>query len=387
MKIAVIGLGYVGLANSLALAQNHEVFAYDIDKKRIELLKQGKSPIQEKGINDFLQRKLHIKFTKNFDEAVANAEYILIATPTDYDSGKNYFDTSSVDGTIDRTLKTNPHAKFIIKSTVPVGYTEELRQKYRTKNIIFSPEFLREGKALEDVIAPTRIIVGDKSTIGKKIARIFLDAASKPEPPVLLTASTEAEAIKLFANTYLAKRIAFFNELDTYAIHKNLNPTDIITGVCLDPRIGNHYNNPSFGYGGYCLPKDTKQLLANFANIPNNLIAAIVESNKTRKEFIAQQIMNKNPRTVGIYRLAMKSGSGNFRESSILDIIKILKNATTDVIIYEPILSDSEFSDCKVEKDLAKFKAASDLIVANRMEKGLLDVTEKVYTRDLFGDN
>lgn len=383
MKIAVVGLGYVGLSNAIALSQKNNVIAYDIDSKKITLLKNGKSPIKEEMIEEYLKNEnLDITFTANFHD-ILSAEVIIIATPTDYDSEKNYFNTKSIEHTIEK-IGDLSNKSVIVKSTVPVGYTVELSEKYNTENIIFSPEFLREGCSLEDVINPSRIVVGDKTERGQRIAHLF-KSVTHNNSRIILTDPSEAEAIKLFANTYLANRIAFFNELDTYAIMKGMNTKDIIEGVCADERIGNYYNNPSFGYGGYCLPKDTKQLLANYSDVPNDLISAIVESNKTRKEFIVNQIVSKNPKTIGIYRLIMKAGSDNFRTSSIFDIIAGIKGAGIHVIVYEP--SIEEYDDFEIMNNLEKFKSESDLIVANRMADELTDVKEKIYSRDLYGEN
>lgn len=386
MKVSVIGLGYVGLANALLLSQNEEVIAYDIITKKIEKLKKGQSPIADPEIEDFLNKDdLNIKFTTSFEKTVECGDYIIIATPTDYDEKKNYFDTSTVEDVISKAIKINPNSTFIIKSTVPVKFTEEMKQKFHTENIIFSPEFLREGKALKDNLYPSRIIIGEQSARGKEVADMFLRNTVKKDAPVLLTNDTEAEAIKLFSNTYLALRIAYFNELDTYAESRGLSTKQIIEGVGLDPRIGTHYNNPSFGYGGYCLPKDTKQLRANYDKVPNNIINAIVESNTTRKDFITEQIINKNPKVVGVYRLTMKANSDNFRYSSIQSVMKRLRADGVDVIIYEPTIKDDYFKKNKVVNNLEKFKESSDIIIANRFDQELSDVNEKVYTRDLFG--
>lgn len=385
MKVSVFGLGYVGLANALLLSQNDEVIAYDIVEKKIESLSDSKSPIIDKEIEEFLVRKdLNIKFTNDFEMAVLSSEYLIIATPTDYDENKNYFDTSTVEDVMRKALSIKPDSIFIIKSTIPVGYTTELRKKFETKNIYFSPEFLREGKALYDNLNPSRIIVGDQSETGRKIANLFLRNTLSKDSPVLLTDSTEAEAIKLFSNTYLALRVAFFNELDTYAESRGLNTKQIINGVGLDPRIGAHYNNPSFGYGGYCLPKDTKQLLANYEDVPNNLIAAIVEANTTRKNYIANKILSYKPNIVGIYRLTMKSNSDNFRYSSIQGVISRLKAEGIRIIVFEPTLEKSEFYGSEVITNLSEFKKESDVIVTNRFDGNLLDVESKVYTRDIF---
>lgn len=386
MKISIFGLGYVGLSNALLLSQKEQVKAYDIVDKKIDMLQNGLSPIVDKRVIDFLKRDdLNLEFIKNFADAVKFCDYLIIATPTDYDEKKNYFNTSKVEDVIERALAIKPNVTFIIKSTVPVGYTEELKEKYGTENIIFSPEFLREGRALYDNLHPSRIIVGECSERGQEIANMFLENAHDKDVPVLLTHSTEAEAIKLFSNTYLALRVAYFNELDTYAESRGLNTKQIIEGVGLDPRIGTHYNNPSFGYGGYCLPKDTKQLRANYEDVPSNIIGAIVEANSTRKDFIAEQILTKNPKVVGIYRLTMKSDSDNFRYSSIQGIMKRLKAKGIEVVVFEPTLNEEEFFHSKVIKDYEKFKDISDIIVSNRFEPELQEVEEKVYTRDIFG--
>lgn len=385
MNISVFGLGYVGLANTLLLAQTEHVMAYDIVSEKINILKKQQSPLDDREIYDFLkQDDLDVEFTQNFDEAVDFGDFLIIATPTDYDEKKNYFNTSTVEDVIEKALAIRPDATFIIKSTVPVGYTEELKEKYETDNIIFSPEFLREGRALYDNLHPSRIIVGECSDRGQEVADMFLENAYDKDVPVLLTHSTEAEAIKLFSNTYLALRVAYFNELDTYAESRCLNSKQIIEGVGLDPRIGSHYNNPSFGYGGYCLPKDTKQLRANYEDVPSNIIGAIVEANTTRKDFIAEQILAKDPKVVGIYRLTMKANSDNFRYSSIQGVMKRLKAKGIEVVVFEPTLEDEEFFKSKVIKDFEEFKNISDVIVSNRFEPELHAVEEKVYTRDIF---
>lgn len=388
MNISVFGLGYVGLANALLLSQTEHVKAYDIVNEKVNLLRQRKSPLEDKEIHEFLKRDdLNIEFTNDFEDAVKYADYLIIATPTDYDEVKNYFNTSTVEKVIEKALEIRPDATFIIKSTVPVGYTLDVKARFNTENIIFSPEFLREGKALYDNLYPSRIVVGEVSDRGKEIAAMFKDSCIKEEVPVLLTHSTEAEAIKLFSNTYLALRVAYFNELDTYAESRGLDSRQIIEGVGLDPRIGSHYNNPSFGYGGYCLPKDTKQLRANYEDVPSNIIGAIVEANTTRKDFIADQIIAKKPKVVGIYRLTMKANSDNFRYSSIQGIMKRIKAKGIEVVVYEPTLDAAEFYHSRVIKDFDEFKDLSDVIVTNRFEEILKDVENKVYTRDIFGDN
>jgi UDPglucose 6-dehydrogenase len=362
------------------------VRAYDILENKIDMLKNNQSPLDDKEVYEFLKRQdLDIEFTSDFQDAVRSADYLIIATPTDYDEKKNYFNTSTVEDVIERALKIRSDAVFIIKSTVPVGYTLELQEKFNTKNIIFSPEFLREGKALYDNLYPSRIVVGENSNRGREIANLFKKNAYKENVEVLLTNPTEAEAIKLFSNTYLALRVAYFNELDTYAEVRGLDSKQIIEGVGLDPRIGNHYNNPSFGYGGYCLPKDTKQLRANYEDVPSNIIGAIVEANTTRKDFIAEQILAKNPKVVGIYRLTMKSNSDNFRYSSIQGVMKRIKSKGIEVVVYEPSLDADDFYNSKVIKNFNEFKNISDVIVSNRIEAVLEDVAEKVYTRDIFG--
>lgn len=385
MNLSIFGLGYVGLANTLLLAQKEQVKAYDIVSEKIEMLNNKKSPLEDKEIHEFMERDdLNVEFTQDFESAVKFGDYLIIATPTDYDEKKNYFNTSTVEDVIEKALAIRPDATFIIKSTVPVGYTDELRKKYGTENIIFSPEFLREGRALYDNLHPSRIIVGECSDRGQEIADLFLENALDESVPVLLAHSTEAEAIKLFSNTYLALRVAYFNELDTYAESRGLNSKQIIEGIGLDPRIGNHYNNPSFGYGGYCLPKDTKQLRANYEEVPSNIIGAIVDANTTRKDFIAEQILAKDPKVVGIYRLTMKANSDNFRYSSIQGIMKRLKAKGIEVVVFEPTLDDEEFFHSRVIKDFEEFKLVSDVIVTNRFEPELQEVEEKVYTRDIF---
>lgn len=385
MNITVVGTGYVGLANAILLSQNNEVIALDVNKEKVEKINNKQSPIADKEIEDFLSnKKLNLIATTDKKVAYKNPEYTIIATPTDYDTEKNFFNTSTVESVIKELNEECPQTNIIIKSTIPVGFTERMKKEYPNLNIIFSPEFLREGKALYDNLYPSRIIVGDTTESAKIFANLLKESAYKKDIPTLFMKPTEAEAVKLFANTYLALRVAYFNELDTYAEMRNLDTKSIIEGVCLDPRIGNHYNNPSFGYGGYCLPKDTKQLKANFKDVPENLISAIVESNDTRKKHIANTIMKKNPKTVGIYRLTMKAGSDNFRASAIQDIVQKLIKNNINIIIYEPTLNENNYNGIKIENNLATFKNDSDVIIANRLEEALNDVTEKVYTRDIY---
>jgi|SRR5690625_2600904 len=388
MKIAVAGMGYVGLANAVLLAQHHQVVILDINEERVDKLNKNISPISDEDIEHFLKTKnLNLEATTQSDVAYKDADIVIIATPTNYDPNKHYFDTSSVESVINNVLNINTDTIIVIKSTVPIGYTEEVRQQFKTEQILFSPEFLREGKALYDNLYPSRIIVGEQSERAEQFANLLAEGAVKKDVPILLADPTEAEAIKLFANTYLAMRVSFFNELDTYAEMNQLNSKQIIEGVGLDPRIGLHYNNPSFGYGGYCLPKDTKQLSANFKDIPTELIHAIIDSNDTRKKHITSMILKSDPKVVGIYRLTMKADSDNFRQSAIQDVIQHLQKKNIDVVIYEPIILEDEFDGLKVINDLTEFKKVSDVIVANRLDEMLEDIKDKVYTRDLFSEN
>lgn len=387
MNITIVGTGYVGLSNAMLFSKEHNITALDINEDKVTLLNQRVSPIQDQLIQEYLEKAPHFMATTNSEAAYKDADLIIIATPTNYDENKNFFDTSSIESVLTELNQLKNSATIVIKSTIPVGYTESVREKYPNLTIIFSPEFLREGQALYDNLYPSRIVIGDKSEVGKNIGELFKNASLKKDVEVLLLDSTEAEAVKLFSNTYLAMRVAYFNELDSYCAIRRLDSKDIIEAVGLDPRIGTHYNNPSFGYGGYCLPKDTKQLLANYQDVPQNLIGAIIQSNRTRKDFIAEQVLTKKPKVVGIYRLVMKQGSDNFRQSAIQGIMKRLKAHGIEVVIYEPAMTEAEFYNSQVITDINQFKEVSDVILVNRMNEELQDVQDKIYTRDLFGVN